>query len=153
MLFLFSFGGVLKRLGPPMMNVFAYGSLMFERIWSNVVTGLYEMSDATLCGYKRRKIKDEIYPALLPGTKEDFVFGKLYFNVAKKDIAKLDRFEGEYYQRKIEECMVSDGSSAAAFVYIINERYNYLIEDEDWDPDWFSKMGIDLFISSYRGFR
>ena|GEM_PF-6180031 len=28
-----------------------------------------------------------------------------------------------------------------------------LIQDEDWDPDWFSKIGMYSFLSEYKGFQ
>ncbi len=109
-------------------------------------------SGATLYGYKRRKIRGAIYPALLPGTEADSVDGIIYLNVSRSDTERLDEFEGEHYQKQMAECELSDGSSITAGVYVFKQEYRNLIEDEDWDPDWFSKVAIHLFLTEYEGF-
>lgn len=134
------------------VHVFTYGSLMFDQIWSKVVGGVYEKSSATLYGYKRRKIRGAIYPALIPGTDADSVDGTIYLNVSRSDTEILDEFEGEYYRQEMAECELSDGSSIIASVYVFKERYRNLIEDEEWDPAWFSEAAIDLFLTEYEGF-
>ena len=134
------------------MHVFTYGSLMFDRVWSKVIGGVYKKSVATLHGYKRRKIRGAIYPALLPGTDVDYVEGIIYLSVNKSDTKILDEFEGEHYQKEMAECELSDGSSIIACVYVFKEQYRYLIEDEEWDPVWFSEVAIQLFSTEYEGF-
>ena len=134
------------------VHVLTYGSLMFDRVWSKVVGGVYKKSGATLYGYKRRKIRGAIYPALLPGTEADYVDGTIYLNVCRSDTKILDEFEGEQYQKEMAECELSDGSSIIASVYVFKEKYRDLIKDEEWDPAWFSEVAIHLFLTEYEGF-
>ena len=134
------------------INVFTYGSLMFQRVWSLVVGGNYEKVDARLHGFKRRKVSGENYPAVLPATNVDHVDGKIYLNLSESDIKSLDTFEGEYYQRQPVDCALPDGSTIMAFVYVLKEKYWDLIEDEEWDLNWFSEVGIHSFLTDYEGF-
>jgi len=134
------------------VHVFTYGSLMFYRVWSKVVGGNYEKVGARLYGYKRRKIRGEIYPTVLPGTSGDYVDGIIYLNVSKSDVKTLDTFEEKYYQKEMAECGLSDGGTIAAWVYVCKERYRNLVEDEPWDPVWFSEDGICTFFARYEGF-
>jgi gamma-glutamylcyclotransferase (GGCT)/AIG2-like uncharacterized protein YtfP len=134
------------------VHVFTYGSLMFDRVWSKVVGGKYEKVGARLYGYKRRKIRGEIYPTVLPGASGDYVDGIIYLNVSKSDVKTLDTFEGEYYQKEMAECGLSDGGNIAAWVYVFKERYRNLVEDEPWDPVGFLEDGIHTFFASYEGF-
>ena len=134
------------------MHVFTYGSLMFDRVWSKVVDGVYKKSSATLYGYKRRKIRGAIYPALLPGTDADYVDGIIYLNVSSSDTEILDEFEGEYYQKEMAECQLSHGSKIIAGVYVFKEQYRNLIQDEEWDPVWFSEVAIHFFLTEFEGF-
>lgn len=134
------------------MHVFSYGSLMFDRVWSKVVGGIYQKIDARLYGYKRRKIRDKIHPAVLPGTDRDWVDGIIYLNVSENDIKRLDKFEGECYQKEMAECELSERGKIIACVYVFKAQYRNLVEDEQWDPVWFSKIGIHLFLNEYEGF-
>ena len=129
------------------VHVFTYGSLMFDQVWSKVVDGKYEKVAARLYGYKRRKILGEIYPTLLRGTSRDNVDGIIYLNVSKSDVKILDTFEGEYYQKEMAECGLTDGGNISAWVYVFKERYRNLVEDEPWDPVWFLEHGIHAFLA------
>ena len=131
------------------IHVFTYGSLMFDRVWSKVVGDVWGKTDARLYGYKRRKIRGAVYPALVPGIAEDYVDGIVYLNVGKSDIEILDNFEGEHYQKETVECKLTDGSKIIATVYVFKEEHRNLIEDEEWDPIWFSEVGICLFLTEY----
>ena len=134
------------------MHVFTYGSLMFDRVWSKVIGSIYKKTGGRLYGYKRRKIRGEIYPALLPGTEADHVDGTIYLEVSLSDIKILDEFEGEYYQRDMLKCELADGSRAEAAVYVFKEQYRDLIEDKEWEPLWFAEAAIRTFLTEYEGF-
>lgn len=135
------------------LNVFTYGSLMFHKVWVKVVRGTYENVDARLYGYRRTKVKDEPYPCVFPAAKADYVEGKVYLDVANEDIGALDRFEGEYFQRELQDCELTDGRKIIACVYVFKKQYMSLIQDEDWDPDWFSRIGMCSFLAEYKGFQ
>ncbi|MFA4835614.1 MAG: gamma-glutamylcyclotransferase family protein [Dehalococcoidia bacterium] len=128
------------------MHVFTYGSLMFDPVWLKVARGSYEKIEARVYGYTRRKLKGEIYPAALCGTDADCVDGIAHLNVNQDDIRRLDEFEGPYYRREMAECRLPDGSAIMACLYILDEQYMNLVEDEPWDPAWFSKIGVQLFL-------
>lgn len=135
------------------MNIFTYGSLMFERVWTVVVAGTYRKTNARLFGYQRRKIRGEAYPALVPGTAGDRVDGVVYLDVGQRDAARLDRFEGSYYSKKREICSLPDGSRISTWVYVFKEKFADLVEPQTWDPEWFEKKAIHTFMAAYQGYR
>ena len=135
------------------MNIFTYGSLMFERVWTVVVAGTYRKTNARLFGYQRRKIRGEAYPALVPGTADDWVDGVVYLDVGQRDAARLDRFEGSYYSKKREICSLPDGSRISTWVYVFKEKFADLVEPQTWDPEWFKKKAIHTFMAAYQGYR
>lgn len=134
------------------MNIFTYGSLMFGRVWSIVVTGHYSKSQARLFGYQRRKIKGESYPALIPGDRHDFVDGIIYFKIDSRDRIRLDNFEGIYYTKRQETFRLSSHQMERAQVYVFKPEYRTLVDEEPWDPEWFKKVGIHDFMAAYRGY-
>lgn len=133
-------------------NVFTYGSLMFDRVWSLVVNGAYRNTGAKLYRYRRKKVCHETYPALIPGVEQDMVEGVVYLGVSAEDVGKLDVFEGKYYSRDTVQCELPDGKMITACVYVFKKRYRDLLTDEDWDPDWFARVGIHTFLDDYEGF-
>jgi gamma-glutamylcyclotransferase (GGCT)/AIG2-like uncharacterized protein YtfP len=135
------------------MNIFTYGSLMFEQVWTVVVAGTYRKTNARLFGYQRRQIRGEAYPALVSGTADDQVDGVVYLDVGQRDAARLDRFEGAYYGKRKETCSLPDGSGISAWVYVFKEEFAELVEPQTWDPEWFEKNGIHTFMAAYQGYR
>ena len=133
-----------------MKNIFVYGSLMFDSVWTRVVSGTYTKIEGQLFGYARFGIKDEHYPGLIeqPGT----VDGIIWLDVSDSDIAKLDRFEGVYYRR--HQVFVADSHDRCldCETYVISNDYRYLLEDQPWDAEQFREKYLQQFIEDYTGF-
>ncbi len=129
-----------------MAHIFTYGSLMFEEVWSRLVTGRYTSAPARLEGFTRRCVKNEDYPVVFEA--DDSVQGMLYYDVEPHDIATLDAFEGEYYERKtvlLHNCIDAE-------VYVLKKRYFDIVEDKAWSEQAFATEGIKRFCQDYKGF-
>src|SRR5271155_1290355 len=74
-------------------HLFTYGSLMFAEVWSRVVHGIYRQ---------------------MPARAE----GVVYFDVSPADVASLDVFEGEQYQRQVIHVRVTGGDAIAVHAYV-----------------------------------
>lgn len=134
-----------------MIHIFTYGSLMFDEIWSGVVEGTYDRLDGTLFGFERKSIRNEHYPAVIPGPITSSVEGVLYLDIQKEDLLRLDSFEGSFYRRQTVQIQ-TDNNIFAAEAYILDPSYRHVLSDETWDPKRFEAEGIQSFISSYFGF-
>jgi len=134
-----------------MVHVFTYGSLMFDLIWSNVVEGSYEQVNGTIFGFERRCIRNELYPALIPGPVSSSVDGVLYFNVNTADLQRLDSFEGSYYARQTLQ-VHTENNLFLAESYVLAAAYRRIATKKAWDPEQFGDEGIERFISTYFGF-
>lgn len=132
-----------------MPNVFTYGSLMFDPVWSRVVAGTYDRLEAVLHGYDRKRIRDDVYPVIFPASPLSRVEGIVYQAVTATDLARLDSFEGEYYFRKTAQVVLADTFSLAAEVYVLKEEYYVIISPDSWDPVQFSTTDIHYFMHSY----
>lgn len=136
-----------------MNNIFTYGSLMFPEVWERVVGSHYQASPARLDGYVRRELRDEIYPVIVRQVPDSHVEGMLYFGISTQDLARLDRFEGEYYVRRSVNVIAGrEGLACEAFTYVLSGRYRHLLSDRDWDPGYFREHGLDRFLAHYAGF-
>ena len=83
--------------GKRVTSVFVYGTLMYDEVWSRIVIGKYKRIDAQLSGYRRLKFKDENCPGIVKG--EGTVKGLVRLQVDQDNVARLDTFEGTYYER------------------------------------------------------
>jgi hypothetical protein len=63
------------------VNVFTYGSLMYEAVWARVVRGQYASARA---GWRLPAPGDpqRIYPAVVPDAQAE-VLGRLWFGIAR----------------------------------------------------------------------
>lgn len=129
-----------------MAHIFTYGSLMFKEVWGALVKGEYTCAPALLEGYARRCVKQEEYPVIFEAP--EWVQGMVYYDVEPYDIARLDAFEGEYYERRsilLNQCI-------DAQTYVLKKEFFDIIEDKPWDAEGFAREGIKRFCDSYKGF-
>ena len=97
-------------------NVFTYGSLMFDAVWRQVVNGDYRSAPAMLHHHQRHALTGLSYPGVVPAPDLQ-VAGRLYFDVAAADIARLDAFEGAEYRREAVQVALAGGEPVDAWTY------------------------------------
>jgi gamma-glutamylcyclotransferase (GGCT)/AIG2-like uncharacterized protein YtfP len=123
-------------------HVFTYGSLMFPQVWGQVVAGNYRSTPATARDHARFSIGGETYPGMVAQTGGT-VKGVLYLDVGPEDVAALDRFEGEAYERRNIELVLPDGA------LVIGAGYLYVaagLSAMPWDPQAFQ---LEHFLQTY----
>jgi len=131
----------------PDRNVFAYGSLMFERVWRHVVRANYQAKPAFVLGFTRFAVRGEDYPALVATARGDRVDGTVYLGVSAADIDKLDRFETADYVRLTLPVFLADGSYLLAETYLATPALP--LTGETWDAERFAAHHIERFLRSY----
>lgn len=83
----------------------------------------------------------------------DWVDGVVYFGVRPDDLERLDIFEAEPYNRQTHTVVVEGRERHRADAYVLKDDYRYMVHDREWDPQWFEREALPIFIGSYRGFR
>lgn len=134
-----------------MRNIFVYGTLTYDEVWNSIVQSKREKTGAQLKGYKRLKVKKEEYPGIVKG--EGTVRGFVRFDVDETNVARLDDFEADEYERVEEYVQDKNGQDIKVDVYRIREEYKYILEDHDWDLSNFEKIGLEKFRLNYPGFK
>lgn len=115
-------------------NVFVYGSLLFDDVFTTV-TGIHASSEpATLRGFARYRVSEATYPAI---TREAgaSTLGALIRGLDASAMAALDRFEGDMYIRERVHVVTELGVTVEAHTYVIVDDAAHLLEDAAWDPD------------------
>ena len=135
-----------------MTNLFTYGSLMCDDIMLQVSGTKPSHQKARLNGFFCSQIHGETYPGIHPDVQH-IVEGVLYFDVNQSALARLDSFEGEYYQRNEITVICSPQTEISATTYIIKPQYNHLLTGKTWSFDDFLLHGKKEFEANYVGFK
>ena len=108
-------------------------------------------SQGELHNYRRHKILGEPYPGLYECEGER-VEGVVYHNIPDNGWERLDRFEGEMYQRRLVTVRLLNGSTTAAAAYIVKHQFKHRLDSEEWDYNEFLQKGKAQFVAHYRGY-
>jgi gamma-glutamylcyclotransferase (GGCT)/AIG2-like uncharacterized protein YtfP len=134
------------------MDLFTYGSLMFDEVWSRLVRGDYVRRPARLHGFTRRRIRDDVYPVIFRSDGEEWVDGVIYFGISDEDMRRLDAFEAYTYDRQTHTVIVEGREKYLAHAYVLKDSYRHLANEIEWDPQWFAREALPIFARNYRGF-
>ena len=133
------------------MNVFTYGSLMCPAVWTRV-TGLEAAgAPARLAEHAARRLLGFSYPALIESRGAE-TRGVLYQNITAEALARLDTFEGTYYDRVMVTVPAADGAATSAWVYRAARADDPAILTEEWDAADFEQNHLEAFLSADPGF-
>jgi gamma-glutamylcyclotransferase (GGCT)/AIG2-like uncharacterized protein YtfP len=135
-----------------MPAVFAYGTLLFPAVMEAVTGRRFETREAELAGYVRQRLRRQIYPAAVasPGAR---VVGRLYEGVDAATLARLDRFEGDLYERRRVCVAPAEGGEVSAELYVLVAAQRGELLDEPWDPEAFESVHLAAYLRSCAAFR
>ena len=130
-----------------MFNLFTYGTLMCDDIMAEVSGPdcVLNPCKVTLKGYKRRKISDENFPALVINPTGS-VEGVLYPDLPDSALKRLDIYEGDMYFRETVAVEREDGKTLKATAYIIKPEHEKDLGPDDWDFGEFLRKEKEDFM-------
>jgi len=133
------------------MDLFTYGTLMSAEIMARVAGCRLTALPATLAGYRRSLVKDEVYPGITEDASGQ-VAGILYLAVPAAAQRRLDVFEGEMYERREVIVEEEGGAVRTAKTYVFRPAYLHLLTGIPWDFNQFLASGKKRFEDGYSGF-
>ena len=135
------------------MHVFTYGSLMFAEIWQVVVGREFETVEGFITGYSVYQVRRGAYPGMIATAAEEVVRGLVYLNIDAAAITRLDRFEGQFYERLSLAVDCNDGRRRTADAFVVPERNRRGLTAKPWTPGEFvASGGIADFTRRFQGF-
>ncbi|MEQ8211093.1 MAG: gamma-glutamylcyclotransferase family protein [Lacipirellulaceae bacterium] len=119
------------------MNLFAYGTLIFEDIWQQVVGRAVKNGPAELQGYEVKRVVDDLYPVIQPAPAER-ASGVIYFDLTTTDLARLDQYESHFYERIEVHPVNEKNERITCQTYVLSESYSSLASEDTWTVQWFA---------------
>jgi gamma-glutamylcyclotransferase (GGCT)/AIG2-like uncharacterized protein YtfP len=135
------------------MHVFTYGTLKFPEVWQTVVGWSFESIQASAAGFEVFRERDAVFPGLIGGPGECSVPGVVYLDVDQESMDRLDRFEDNFYERRVISVDCSDGHQRMAEAYIVPLANRSWLTNEPWGRESFvASGGLEQFIRRFAGF-
>lgn len=138
-----------------MAHVFTYGTLMWPDIMARVCgpdgMPFAPPHAATLADHARHPVRGHDYPAMIPAAGHQVV-GRLYLDVPEPAWPRLDRFEGDAYERHEVLVTLADGTWHRAWTYLLKASLAGQLDEGDWDEARFEHEGKARFTARYAGF-
>lgn len=142
----------LPILQPPVADLFTYGSLMCEDIMAAVAGVSLVCTPAVLPGYCRFLVKNEQYPGVVADAGGT-VPGIVYHAITSEGWARLDAFEGEFYDRRLVTVRYAHNTEAQVYCYVFRPEFHHLLTTIAWDYVAFLRSGKQIFQNRYCGFK
>lgn len=135
------------------MHVFTYGTLMFPEVWQAVVGRAFASVEGVAAGYAIYRVSGAVFPGIIAASEGAAVRGVVYMDVDEPSVARLDRFEDDFYRRETLSIDYDDGRRRAADAYVVPAANRAILADEPWDRDAFvASGGLEHFIHRFAGF-
>lgn len=135
------------------MHVFTYGSLMFPEIWQIVVGREFGTIEGTVSGYSVYRVRRGAYPGMIASADDDVVRGLVYIDVDASSVARLDQFEGRFYERHTLPITCADDVQRLAEAYVVPKRHSHGLTSATWTAEEFvASGGIVDFTRRFQGF-
>jgi gamma-glutamylcyclotransferase (GGCT)/AIG2-like uncharacterized protein YtfP len=135
------------------MHVFAYGTLMFPEVWQAVTGGDFASISGSLRGYAAFRVQDAVFPGIVRADDGCVVKGVLYLDVGTSALARLDRFEDDFYVRETVTIECTDGVRRKGEAYIVPDRNRHVLTEESWTRETFvASGGLEKFVAKFAGF-
>lgn len=131
-------------------SVFTYGTLLFAEVMTAVAGRAYAATPATLGGFARVCVRDAVYPGAVEEAGAE-IRGVLYRDVDEAALVRLDRFEGEMYERRrVTVTCDDDPTETVAYVYLVMRAHQGRLDRRPWDPERFRRDHLASYLALCR---
>ena len=107
---------------------------------------------AVLPGFRRFLVKNEQYPGVVAASV-GAVAGVVYHAITPENWARLDAFEGEFYDRSLVTVRYAHNTESQVYCYVFRPEFQHLLTAIEWDYAALLHSGKQIFQSRYCGFK
>ncbi len=131
------------------MHLFSYGTLQFPLLMARISGTRRTGRPATLDDYGCYTLIGTVYPGIRPEPGA-LTRGVVYEDIDATALARLDRFEGDEYQRQPVEVRLADAQTLEAWVYVIRPELHEAMSSTPWDRDRFERYHLASWLRGAR---
>lgn len=128
------------------MRLFSYGTLQFPLLMARI-SGIARPGGhpAVLHDYGCYTLTGAVYPGIRhePGAQTQ---GVVYDGLDGGALARLDRFEGDEYQRKQLEVQLADAQTIEVWVYVFRPELGGRLSSTVWDRERFERYHLASWL-------
>jgi gamma-glutamylcyclotransferase (GGCT)/AIG2-like uncharacterized protein YtfP len=132
-------------------SVFTYGTLEVPDVMEAVTGRVFDSAEAITDGYARYLLKGRIYPGMTPVSGQA-TSGRVYFNVSRGTLERLDEFEDDIYVRQWIPVRTDEGHGFNAYAYIIEPKDRAVLSMNPWIREKFVKDHLATYLAACRHF-
>ena len=132
-----------------MIDLFVYGTLQIPEVFQAVTGRCVPAEPARLADHARYCLKGLSYPGLIVelGAVTD---GLLFRRLGTPEVARLDAFEDDFYERLTVSVTTLAGETVKAEAYIVPAVSHHLIDPRPWCLDEFRRRSLHSFLDRCR---
>ncbi len=135
------------------MHIFTYGTLMFPDVWMAVAGRAFETVAGRAAGYGIYRVNGAVFPGIVAADADSNVPGVVYLNVEEATVARLDRFEDDFYVRQPLTIQCAEGQWLKADAYVVPAANRHVLTAEAWTREAFiAGRGLEEFVARFAGF-
>ena len=135
-----------------MPAVFTYGTLEIPSVMEAVTGRRFAHASAHLRGYARYLVRGRPYPGIV-ADPDASTPGALYLAVDAESLARLDRFEGDLYERRAVHVRRVGAPHVSAFAYVVPRARADRLSSAPWDRAGFVARHLERYLEACRAFR
>ncbi|KAF8097540.1 hypothetical protein N665_0286s0049 [Sinapis alba] len=132
-------------------DLFVYGSLQDPQVVYVLLNRVPDNISAVLSGFHRFRIKNRLYPTILPDSTGE-VTGKVLKGVTDDERQLLDEFEDVEYDRKAVEVVLTDTSEKLQVGTYVWRNKNDPDLYGEWDFEEWKRDDREAFITATKKF-
>ena len=132
-----------------MIDLFVYGTLQIPEVFQAVTGCLLPAEPARLADHARYRLKGLSYPGLVAeiGAVTE---GLLFRRLVPREVAPLDAFEDDFYERLAVCVTTLSGETVKAEAYVVPAASRYRIDPRPWCLDEFRSQSLAAFLDRCR---
>jgi len=132
-----------------MIDLFVYGTLQIPEVFQAVTGRNVPAEPARLAEHARYRLKGLSYPGLVV---EDGAVteGLLFRRLGPGEVARLDAFEDDFYERRMVSVTTLAGETVEAETYIVPAASRHRIDPRPWCLDEFRSQSLQSFLDRCR---
>lgn len=128
-------------------SVFTFGTLEVSDVMEAVTGRVFDSAEAITEGYARHLLKGRIYPGMTPVSGQT-TSGRVYFDVSRSALERLDKFEDEIYVRQLISVQTDKDHWFNAYAYIIEPKDRAVLSMNPWIPEKFVKDHLASYLAA-----